>query len=147
MIPGVVAGFTRRAAAAILVVDSTTRRYNAYSWVSAPGQVGSTTPPNLSVIPGASGTPGAVGEILSLQFSSSGGGTGTLSLYVRGNGSGADSPGSFANRDAVPFTTMTLDGVAYQKSAATLANGYQLHFSGVPDPLGGASLSHSIRFT
>lgn len=133
--------------AAALVVDGTSRRYNAYSWVSSPGQVGSTTPASLSVVPGAGGTPGVVGEILSLQFASSGGSLGTLLLYVRGEGSTSNSPGSFASRDSVPFTTMVIDGVTYRKADATFQNGYQLAFANVPDPFGGSSLSHSIRFT
>jgi len=130
-----------------LVVDGSSRRYNAYSWVSSPGQVGSTTPAKLSVVPGAGGTPGALGEILSLQFAAGSGGLGTLMLYVRGNGSTSTTPGSFASKDAVPFTTMVIDGVTYRKADATFQNGYQLAFANVPDPFGGSSLSHSIRFT
>lgn len=138
---------TTTSAAAVLVVDSSTRRYNAYSWVSAPGQVGSTTPANLSVAPGAGGTPGVVGEILSLQFSATGGGLGTLLLYIRGNGGASSEPGSFTSKDAIPFTTMVIDGVTYRKADATFQNGYQLAFSGVPDPFAGASLTHGILFT
>jgi len=134
-------------AAAVLTVDSSTRRYNAYSWVSSPGQVGSTTPVNLSVVPGAGSAAGAVGEILSLQFAAGSGGLGSLALYVRGNGSTSTTPGSFASRDAVPFTTMTIDGVAYQKANAAFDSGYILRFNNVPDPFGGTSLTHSILFT
>lgn len=146
MISGVVAGFPQ-ARSSVLTVDSATRRYNAYSWVSAPGQVGSTTPANLSVVPGAGSAPGALGEILSLQFAAGSGGLGSLALYVRGNGSTSTTPGSFASRDAVPFTTMTIDGVAYQKANAAFDSGYILRFNNVPDPFGGTSLTHSILFT
>lgn len=145
MIPGIVAGYPRGpVTSGTVTVDSTTRRYVAYAWVSAPGQVGSTNPANMSVSPGVGSAPGQVGEILSLQWSSN-----TLSLYVRGNGSNdaTSNPGSFASLAAVPFTTMKIDGVAYNKASGSLRSGYIVDFAGVADPFAGASLTHSIEFT
>lgn len=127
-----------------VTVDSSTRRYVAYEWVSSPGKVGSTSPLNMSVSPGVGGGAGQVGEILSLQWS-----VNTLSLYVRGNGSSDASanPGSFASLASVPFTTMKIDGVSYNKAGATLRSGYIVDFSGVADPFSGAALTYSIEFT
>lgn len=145
MMPGVVAGFPAKPmTSGTVTVDSASRRYVAYSWVSAPGKVGSTSPLNMSVEPGVGSAAGQVGEILSLQWSSN-----TLLLYVRGNGSSdANSdPGGFSSLSQVPFTTMKINGVTYNKSAATLQNGYQVSFAGVADPFSGASLTHAIEFS
>lgn len=127
-----------------VTVDSSTRRYVAYSWVSSPGKVGSTSPLNMSVAPGVGSAAGQVGEILSLQWS-----VNVLQLYVRGNGSddANSNPGSFSSLSQVPFTTMKINGVAYNKANATLRSGYILDFSGVADPFSGASLTHTIEFT
>jgi len=143
MMPGVVAGFPAKPmTTGTVTVDSSTRRYVAYEWVSAPGKVGSTSPLNMSVSPGVGSGAGQVGEMLSLQWSAN-----TLQLYVRGNGSTSSTPGSFSSLSQVPFTTMKINGVAYNKSAATLVSGYQLEFAGVADPFSGASLTHAIEFT
>lgn len=64
-----------------VAVDVRFRRYNAYGWVSSPGAVGATNPAFMSVVPGTGSSPGAVGEILSLQWAG-----GSLYLYVRGSG-------------------------------------------------------------
>ena len=90
MMPGVVAGFSAKPmTSGTVTVDSASRRYVAYSWVSAPGKVGSTHPLNMSVVPGVGSAAGQVGEILSLQWS-----VNILQLYVRGNGSTSSTPGS-----------------------------------------------------
>jgi len=145
MMPGVVAGFPAKPmTSGTVTVDSASRRYVAYSWVSSPGKVGSTSPLNMSVSPGVGSAAGQVGEILSLQWS-----VNVLQLYVRGNGSddANSNPGSFSSLSQVPFTTMKINGVAYNKANATLRSGYILDFSGVADPFSGASLTHTIEFT
>ena len=131
MMPGVVAGFPRRAATPgqyVIAAGVNAFGYSGYSGYAgdiSDGPFGSATPARPNVSPNSIGGDLGSGELLAVYWSE-----GTLTIVVRG---------SHASAAQYPFTTLTVGGVTIAKSAGQSFASYgtysALRFSLAQNPL------------
>ncbi|MCQ4274497.1 hypothetical protein [Stutzerimonas degradans] len=107
MMPGVVAGFPRAAQGKLVSATAENNYGFASTGAGGASNIGGLDPASFNIVPGAAATPGATGEILDLYWH---GQNQFVYLTVRG---------SYSNRDQLPFTSITVNGVTFTKSTAT----------------------------
>jgi hypothetical protein len=140
MMPGVVAGFPRKAETpGEYVITRGTNEfgysgYSGYSGNVSDGPFGSSHPPKPSADPMSTGGSETAGELMAVYWSE-----GQLSVLVRGVSSEA----------GIPFSTMTIGSAAFSKSAATSFASYgaysRLNFNATQNPFSSASVT--LKFT
>lgn len=134
MMPGVVAGFPKKAG--ISLISSTDGTWYGYSNYDGTN-FGSLSPSGASAIPGASAAVGVNGEILRMISVFDGEGFWDLRVIVRG---------SYASP---PFSTATVDGTSFTSgwSTSALGSNTQFRWTGTRTtnilPVG----THAIAFT
>lgn len=104
--PGVVAGFPRSLVGKLVSALRDGNYGFALSGAGGAAEVGSLDPANFNIVPGAAAVAGATGEILDLYWQSL---NQFVYLTVRG---------SYTNKDQLPFTSITVNGVTFTKATA-----------------------------
>lgn len=140
MMPGVVAGFPRRAETPgeyVITRGANEFGYSGYSGYSgdvSDGPFGASAPPKPSADPMSTGGSETAGELMAVYWSE-----GELSVLVRGVFSEA----------GIPFSTMTIGSAAFSKSAAAGFASYgaysRLIFNVAQNPFSSASVA--VKFT
>lgn len=140
MMPGVVAGFPRKAETpGEYVITRGTNEfgysgYSGYSGNVSDGPFGSSNPPKPSADPMSTGGSETAGELMAAYWSE-----GQLSVLIRG----------VFSETGIPFSTMTIGSATFSKSAAASFSSYgaygRLNFTAAQNPFSSASVT--LKFT
>ena len=106
MMPGVVAGFPRALNGKLISATAGTNYGFASTGVGGATNIGALDPANFNIVPGAAAVAGATGEILDLYWH---GLNQFVYLTIRG---------TYSNKDQLPFTSITVNGVTFTKATA-----------------------------
>lgn len=124
--PGVVAGFPRALSGNLISATAENNYGFASTGAGGAPNIGSLDPASFNIVPGASATAGAAGEILDLYWH---GQNQFVYLTIRG---------TYSNKDQLPFTSITVNGVTFTKATADGLTGswpgYTLRWSRATNP-------------
>lgn len=106
MMPGVVAGFPRALSGKLISALRDGNYGFASTGAGGAAEVGSLDPASFNIVPGAAAVAGATGEIIDLYWQ---GLNQFVYLTIRG---------TYSNKDQLPFTSITVNGVTFTKATA-----------------------------